>query len=56
MRYNKNGTIALTDHEWGRCKVTGFWPDEIYFSPDIYTHLRFIKHLNDGALFEEVKE
>jgi hypothetical protein len=54
MRYNKNGTIALTDSEWGRCKVTGRHPNEIYFSPDIYTHLKFIKHLTDGALFEAV--
>jgi hypothetical protein len=52
MRYNKNGTIALTDSEWLSCKCLGKWPNEIYFSPDIYTHLRFIKYLTNGALFE----
>ena len=56
MRYNKNGTIALTDSEWRRCKMTEQHPNEIYFSPDIYTHLKFIKYLTDGALFEKVIE
>jgi len=56
MRYNKNGTIALTDSEWRRCKMTEQHPNEIYFSPDIYTHLKFIKYLTNGALFEKVIE
>ena len=53
MRYNKNGTIALTLSEWLNCKE---YPNDICYSPDIYTYLKFIKHLADGALFEEVIE